>query len=346
MQPPQQYDDSRATLSIGAVSKATGIPVETLRTWERRYGFPMPERNAAGHRKYTTAIIPHLNLINQALDRGHRPANVVNESPDTLRALLDLTDSASSSPPPEPAPPSPRASAPVSELADDGSAPLSIHDSSPGISAHTSEAVLMEWMDATLRLDAQALNQSFERSWFKLGALNFLEKLVTPFLQEVGKAWFEGRLAVLHEQLASNQLRRFLSAHWRPMSERASGHKLVCAALPGEYHAIGLHMIAVVMAMAGCQITFLGCDTPIGTITQAAHATPADAVLVSVSAAANAATVHRQFTELAEALDDEVELLVGGAGAPPDLPRATRFESLSLLYDWAAETMLGAARRA
>jgi len=33
-----------ARLTIGALSRATGIPVETLRTWESRYGFPEPER--------------------------------------------------------------------------------------------------------------------------------------------------------------------------------------------------------------------------------------------------------------------------------------------------------------
>ena len=40
-------EDKRAMLSIGAVAKATGIRVETLRTWERRYGFPRPERTGS-----------------------------------------------------------------------------------------------------------------------------------------------------------------------------------------------------------------------------------------------------------------------------------------------------------
>jgi len=31
--------DQRGLLTIGALSAATGVPVETLRTWERRYGF-------------------------------------------------------------------------------------------------------------------------------------------------------------------------------------------------------------------------------------------------------------------------------------------------------------------
>ncbi|MEC9398125.1 MAG: MerR family transcriptional regulator, partial [Myxococcota bacterium] len=66
-------EEETATLSIGAVSQATGIPVETLRTWERRYGFPSPERSDGGHRQYNASIVEHLNLISRALEQGHRP---------------------------------------------------------------------------------------------------------------------------------------------------------------------------------------------------------------------------------------------------------------------------------
>lgn len=38
--------------SIAAVSKLTGISCHTLRVWERRYGFPVPERSPSGHRRY------------------------------------------------------------------------------------------------------------------------------------------------------------------------------------------------------------------------------------------------------------------------------------------------------
>jgi len=52
-----------ARLSIGALSRATGIPVETLRTWEGRYGFPVPERRPSGHRVYALSTIPRLRRI-------------------------------------------------------------------------------------------------------------------------------------------------------------------------------------------------------------------------------------------------------------------------------------------
>ncbi|HEY0937894.1 MAG TPA: MerR family transcriptional regulator, partial [Trebonia sp.] len=39
-------------LTIGELAARTGVPAPTLRSWENRYGFPRPQRMAAGHRRY------------------------------------------------------------------------------------------------------------------------------------------------------------------------------------------------------------------------------------------------------------------------------------------------------
>jgi methylmalonyl-CoA mutase cobalamin-binding subunit len=75
-------------LSIGALSRITDVPVETLRTWERRYGFPMPQRRASGHRRYPASVAERVVLVRQALQAGHRAAAVVSAPPETLRRLV------------------------------------------------------------------------------------------------------------------------------------------------------------------------------------------------------------------------------------------------------------------
>ncbi|MFB6352102.1 MAG: MerR family transcriptional regulator [Bradymonadaceae bacterium] len=90
-----------ASLSIGAVSRATDIPAATLRTWERRYGFPDPARNDAGHRRYTPEDIDRLRLIARAVDRDHRPSDVVPMQMGRLRALLETSDADESSTAPD-----------------------------------------------------------------------------------------------------------------------------------------------------------------------------------------------------------------------------------------------------
>src|SRR5687768_4224959 len=54
-------------LSIGALSRATGVPADTLRTWERRYGFPAAERTESGHRRYSLLTLERLRLMVRAL---------------------------------------------------------------------------------------------------------------------------------------------------------------------------------------------------------------------------------------------------------------------------------------
>ena len=78
-------DDGSLTLSIGAVSRATGIPANTLRTWERRYGFPKPMRTEGGQRAYPASVVAHLIEVARALDRGLRPRDVLTATREDLR---------------------------------------------------------------------------------------------------------------------------------------------------------------------------------------------------------------------------------------------------------------------
>src|SRR5947209_10467511 len=61
-----------AEYSIAAVSKLTGVSCHALRVWERRYGFPIPERSASGHRRYGHQQVGVLRVLAK-LTRGGRP---------------------------------------------------------------------------------------------------------------------------------------------------------------------------------------------------------------------------------------------------------------------------------
>ena len=47
----------KASLTIGDLAHRTGVPISTLRSWERRYGFPEPRRQPGGHRRYSEADV-------------------------------------------------------------------------------------------------------------------------------------------------------------------------------------------------------------------------------------------------------------------------------------------------
>jgi CheY-like chemotaxis protein len=61
--------------SIGAVSKLLGIPAQTLRTWQERYGVVVPERSTGGHRLYSRDQLELLGFVAYLVVAGLSPGD-------------------------------------------------------------------------------------------------------------------------------------------------------------------------------------------------------------------------------------------------------------------------------
>jgi DNA-binding transcriptional MerR regulator len=59
-------------LTLKAVSRRTGIPAATLRTWEHRYGFMHPRRSPSGYRLYGTEEIARIERVKYLVGQGVR----------------------------------------------------------------------------------------------------------------------------------------------------------------------------------------------------------------------------------------------------------------------------------
>lgn len=79
---------SDASFGIGAVSRLTGIPMETLRAWERRYQAVMPRRSAQNRRFYSRDDVARLLLIKQLVEQGEPVGSVVHLTVAELRNQL------------------------------------------------------------------------------------------------------------------------------------------------------------------------------------------------------------------------------------------------------------------
>lgn len=76
--------------AIGAVAQLVGVPVETLRTWERRYGLPTPARAQGGRRLYSPSEVEQLRLVAQLAHHGERVRDLARLSPEGLLDRLAL----------------------------------------------------------------------------------------------------------------------------------------------------------------------------------------------------------------------------------------------------------------
>jgi methylmalonyl-CoA mutase cobalamin-binding subunit len=291
---PREHD-SGAWLSIGALSRSTGIAVETLRTWESRYGFPVPERKASGHRVYPVAAVPRLRRIAQALSLGHRAGQVVGASEESLARLLESSASAAT----------PSAS----------SAVLPPSEDVPGLLRHVRA------------FDGERLTRHFLSDWARMGPVEFLETRLGPLLRAVGEAWERNELEIRHEHFATERIGDLLRSLRTPLAERATGPLVLFATLPGEVHGLGLQMCALVLAAAGCRILYLGTEVPAAQVASLARDLGARAVAISVSSATKG-TASAALRKLRDALPRRVALLAEGDGAPGARPGLDALHSL------------------
>lgn len=261
-------------LPIAAVERDTGLPKDTLRVWERRYGFPQPVRDAMGDRVYPADQVEKLRLLKRWLDAGHRPGKVVHLPLDELQRLAQDQ--------PE------RAGAGVSAAVDDYLALLRDHD-------------------------VPALRRSLGQALLSLGLERFVTELVAPLTAGIGEAWLRGDLTVTQEHVYTEALqlvlRQAIGSVPEPLSQAP---RVLLATLPQEGHGLGLLMAEAMLCLHGCRCISLGVKVPLDGIAAAAAQTQADVVGLTFSSAFPAGQVQAGLRDLRGLLPGRVRIWAGG----------------------------------
>jgi methanogenic corrinoid protein MtbC1 len=60
------------TLNIAALARRTGVPADTIRKWEQRYGVLHPTRTTGGQRRYSEADVARVEWLKARLSDGYR----------------------------------------------------------------------------------------------------------------------------------------------------------------------------------------------------------------------------------------------------------------------------------
>lgn len=140
--------------------------------------------------------------------------------------------------------------------------------------------------------------------------------VLAPLLADTGAAWQRGAVAIWEEHLASATVRTIVEILYPGvLKEKAavtpSGRTVLLACPPEEGHDLGLRMIADRFDMAGWTTYFLGPDTPVEEIADAARRLGADAIVMSSSTHFHRVAVRHAVDALKAALRD-VDIWVGG----------------------------------
>jgi DNA-binding transcriptional MerR regulator/methylmalonyl-CoA mutase cobalamin-binding subunit len=272
--------DLAITLSIAAVERDTGLSKDTLRVWERRYGFPTPARDDSGERAYPLNQVEKLRVVKRLLDAGHRPGRVV---PLPLQALQALTEQ-------------------------------TVDQATRQVEVALNSDELLAQMALIRSHEVWRLRSELTRLLARFGVARFVIDVVGPLSVAVGDAWVRGQMEIFEEHLYTETVQRVLRQAIGAIPEPAEQEapRVLLATFPGEPHNLGLLMAEAMFALEGCRCVSLGVQTPVWDIVLASKACRADIVALGFTGCMNPNQVVDGLTELRSKLLPGTELWAGG----------------------------------
>lgn len=267
-------------VSIAAVERETGLSKDTLRVWERRYGFPRPGRDHKGERVYAEAQVSKLRVLSRLLDLGFRPAQIVH------RSLTEL---------------------------DECIAQLTAARRAEPLASEDVEASLEETIGRLRLYDAEGLRKQLNQTLLRLGLQRFVIEFAARMNVLVGEYWARGDLSISQEHLYTEQMQQLLRQAIDTLQLTPGGPSILLTTAPGEGHEIGLLMAQACLLAAHARCISLGPQTPLSQILEAAHAQSVDAVGLSFSEGFKLAAAQQVLRELRSGLDSRIQLWAGGS---------------------------------
>lgn len=266
-----------APLSIADVERGTGLPRATIRMWERRYGFPAPDRDARGERVYPHDQVERLRLMRELLGQGHRPAKLIALGTDGLQSLAQ------------------QARAPAAAPARRG-------------------RLAGNLVRLLQKNDPAAVRAELEQSLARSGLAAFASREVPALNRAIGESWAAGELQIHGEHLYSDCLEQVLRPAIAALvgTLRPEAPTVLLTTFAQERHGLGLLAAQAVFAAEGCTTVSLGVALPVDQIVAAARAYGADLVGLSVTGAMNPSHLLRGLEELRGLLPISVRIWVGG----------------------------------
>ena len=178
------------------------------------------------------------------------------------------------------------------------------------------EDTIQRLFEAIADYDASRMLDLFRMSLEKDGPEIFLDQVVAPLMDEVGRAWHEGRIRTMHEHLASSSLHALLGWRLATSAPPADAPSLAVATLPAQEHNLGALGCALVMNQAGWRSVFIGSHIPPQEMVKAVSLTKAKYLLLSIVFPPKITVIRDYLRELEDWLPLHVNLLVGGSSAP------------------------------
>jgi len=230
-----------------AVSQETGVPADTFRAWERRYGVPRPQRTEGGHRLYSQRDIALIRWLRDRTAEGM-----------TISQAIAL-------------------------MANDGEANLSWLSSVLETEPRSWERLTGQLVTALADFDGARAEQILGEAFALYPVEEVFLNVVQPTMVEVGEQWHQGKLSITAEHFATQFIRRKLSSLFNTYSITDGRGLLIVGCAPNEQHDLGALLISVFLVRHGWQVIYLGPDVPLDDLLETVSRVQPDMVCMAAS---------------------------------------------------------------
>lgn len=291
-------DNQHKGYNIKAVALQTGVNAATIRSWERRYGLPSPQRSDSGHRRYSMddiAIIRWLSdrqaegiSIRQAVEMWHQEGEAETKIAPAL-------------------PPEPRADLLETLTLTNDAAELD-----------TIASLRRMWIDACLKFDKQAAEAVLSEAFARFSPEVICLQLMQAGMVELGRRWESGEVTIQQEHFASaltmHRLEMLLAAVGPPILPE----RIIVGCAPDDYHTFSPMLLTYLLRRRGWEVIYLGANVPAVEFDRTVQQVQPDLVIISAQRLYTAATT----LDIARLIQDhDVNLAYGGQifNREPDL---------------------------
>ena len=238
--------------TIKHAAEMVGVPVATLRAWQRRYRVVNPGRSEAGYRLYGDDDIAVLRRMQALVASGWSPKEAAKAAVSG-EARAELPAGVGSYGPRGSGSPSP---------------------SNKGTPDLIAAATALDPFAASRMLDEGFATSSFEQ---------LVDSWLLPELARLGAAWAAGRVTVAGEHMVAAAVQRRLSAAFDAAGQDNRRSPLVLTGLPsGSRHELGILSFATAARRQGLAVLHMGTDLPIPDWLSAVERQRPDAVVLAV----------------------------------------------------------------
>lgn len=284
--------------TAGRAAELTGVPRETLRKWEQRYGVVTPIRTDGNYRLYDDEAVRRIATMRDLVDAGWAPrdaARHVVEQPAATSVSGTVTGE-----------PGEDVEAPDATATHGVQAPGVDGDAGSG-SPHSE---LDELVGASLAFDQVRVEHLLDKAFAEADPAVTVDQWLLPSLARLGEAWRSGAVSIAGEHFVTGAVVRRLAQEFQQLPHAPAGAPRVIVGLArGSRHELGVLAFATVLRGHGVDVTYLGADLPVESWVDTVRTLAPAAVVIGAPIPEDLPAVR----EAVQALAPHTEVFLGGA---------------------------------